>query len=153
MRKDHSVKEKKKKEKKATSTRRWALIMNMLSGQEHPDVLWQLEKPFSFLFFNFRLKKSQMKSVTREAAPTAQLAINAEQTPGPGTRLKAAWSAPTSWQTYSSTSRGLRRKLGGEKKKTTDNFQVICWQYRSTSALKVSTEEGTGQIERERCCD
>lgn len=64
--------------------------MNMLSGQEHPDVLWQLEKPFSFLFSNFRLKKSQMKSVTREAAPTAQLAINAEQTPGPRMRLKAA---------------------------------------------------------------
>lgn len=39
-----------KKKKKPPSTRLRVLIMNMLSGQGHPDVLWQLENLFASYF-------------------------------------------------------------------------------------------------------
>lgn len=52
--------------------------MNMLSGQEHPDVLWQLENFFfpPSYFPEFRLQKSQMKLAIQEAVSTVQLAVN-----------------------------------------------------------------------------
>lgn len=56
--------------------------MNMLSGQEHPDVLWQLENLFFFLpsyFPEFRLQKSQMKPAIQEAVSTVQLAVNVKR--------------------------------------------------------------------------
>lgn len=50
------------------------LIMNMLSGQGHPDVLWQLENLFASYFW---IQIVEIPDETQEADSTVQLASKA----------------------------------------------------------------------------
>lgn len=79
MQKDHLV-----KKKKPPSTRRCVLIIDVLSGQEDPDVLWKLENHFCFLFLNSDGRNPQSKLAIRGTVSAVQLAseaINADQEP------------------------------------------------------------------------
>lgn len=55
-------------------TRLCVLIMNMLPGQGHPDVLWQLENLFAFYFL---IQIVEIPIATQEAVSTVQLASEA----------------------------------------------------------------------------
>lgn len=78
MWKDHLVK------KKPPSTRRRVLIIDVLSGQEDPDVLWKLENHFCLLFLNSDGWNPQSKLAIRGTVSAVQLAsgaINVDQEP------------------------------------------------------------------------
>lgn len=45
--------------------------MNMLSGQDHPDVLWQLKNLFASYFW---IQIVEIPNATQEAVSTVQLA-------------------------------------------------------------------------------
>lgn len=56
------------------STRRCVLIIDVLSGQDDPDVLRKLEKLFCFLFLNSDCKNPQSKLAIRGTVSGVQLA-------------------------------------------------------------------------------
>lgn len=60
--------------KKPPFARLCVLIMNMLPGQGHPDVLWQLENLFASYFW---IQIVEIPNAAQEAASTVQLASKA----------------------------------------------------------------------------